>query len=72
VRPPAQVTRPAGEAPLTRGENRQGQRMPLPSPWEAGQPPQDVQRQAEQFLESEPLPPEVRDIVRRYFELPEQ
>jgi hypothetical protein len=30
-----------------------------------------VQRQAEKYLESEPLPPEVRDIVRRYFELPQ-
>ncbi|AGK05364.1 hypothetical protein K649_10360 [Meiothermus ruber DSM 1279] len=29
-----------------------------------------MQRQAEKYLESEPLPPEVRNLVRRYFELP--
>jgi hypothetical protein len=69
---PVDAQRPAGEAPLTRGENRQGRPQPLPSPWQAGQPPQNVQRQAENFLESEPLPPEVRNLVRRYFELPEQ
>jgi hypothetical protein len=28
-----------------------------------------VQRQAENYLENEPLPPEVRDVLRRYFEL---
>ncbi|MCX7740951.1 MAG: hypothetical protein N2047_08010 [Meiothermus sp.] len=46
--------------------------MPLPSPWRAGQPPENVQRQAEKYLESEPLPPEVREVVRRYFELPQR
>lgn len=67
---PANTQRPAGEAPLGRGENRQGRPVALPSPWASGQPPQNVQRQAEQYLESEPLPPEVRNLVRRYFELP--
>ncbi|GIW31632.1 MAG: hypothetical protein KatS3mg071_1806 [Meiothermus sp.] len=67
---PLRTERPAGEAPLSRGENRQGRPAPLPSPWASGQPPQNVQRQAEKYLESEPLPPEVRNLVRRYFELP--
>uniref|UniRef100_A0A7C3DMG2 Uncharacterized protein n=1 Tax=Meiothermus ruber TaxID=277 RepID=A0A7C3DMG2_MEIRU len=67
---PLRTERPAGEAPLSRGENRQGRPAPLPSPWASGQPPQNVQRQAEKYLESEPLPPEVRDVLRRYFELP--
>jgi hypothetical protein len=67
---PLRTEGPAGEAPLGRGENRQGRPAPLPSPWASGQPPQNVQRQAEKYLESEPLPPEVRNLVRRYFELP--
>lgn len=71
-RPPANPQRPAGEAPLSRGEGQQGRPMPLPSPWRAGQPPENVQRQAEKYLESEPLPPEVREVVRRYFELPQR
>lgn len=72
LRPPTNAQRPAGEAPLGRGENRQGRPQPLPSPWPSGQPPQNVQRQAEKYLESEPLPPEVRDLLRRYFELPQR
>ena len=68
--PSVDAQRPAGEAPLSRGENRQGRPLPLPSPWPSGQPPQNVQRQAEKYLESEPLPPEVRELLRRYFELP--
>ncbi|WP_182482713.1 hypothetical protein [Calidithermus roseus] len=44
----------------------------LPNPWRGGQPPQSVRRQVERYLESEPLPPEVRNLLRRYFELPEQ
>ncbi len=67
---PSNLPSPAGEAPLRRGEAVQGRPQPLPSPWAAGQPPQNVQRQAEKYLQSEPLPPEVRRILRRYFELP--
>lgn len=70
--PPGSAQRPAGEAPFGRGEGRQGRPMPLPSPWQAGPPPENVQRQAEKYLESEPLPPEVREVVRRYFELPQR
>lgn len=67
--PLPQITnpRPNGEAPIRRGPS-QGQ--PLPNPWPSAQPPQNVQRQAENYLENEPLPPEVREVLRRYFELP--
>ncbi|WP_027882217.1 hypothetical protein [Meiothermus rufus] len=67
---PSNLPSPAGEAPVRGGEAGQGRPQPLPSPWAAGQPPQNVQRQAEKYLQSEPLPPEVRRILRRYFELP--
>lgn len=60
--------RPNGEAPIQRGSS-QGRPQPLPSPWPSGQPPQNVQRQAENYLQSEPLPPEVREVLRQYFEL---
>lgn len=71
--PPSTPNRPlSGEAPLRRSDNPGGQVRNLPNPWRGGQPPQSVQRQVERYLESEPLPPEVRDLLRRYFELPGQ
>ncbi|RDI94967.1 hypothetical protein DV704_08870 [Meiothermus sp. QL-1] len=63
---------PTSTAPLRRGESSEGRPMPLPSPWQAGRPPENVQRQVERYLESEPLPPEVREVLRRYFELPQR
>lgn len=69
--PPSTPNRPlSGEAPLRRSDNPGGQTRNLPDPWRGGQPPQHVQRQVERYLESEPLPPEVRDLLRRYFKLP--
>jgi len=63
-------TQRSGQAPLS-GNRTKGPPQKLPNPWASGTPPQNVQRQAEKYLENEPLPPEVRDIVRRYFELPQ-
>ncbi|RIH93850.1 hypothetical protein [Meiothermus granaticius] len=68
---PAGASR-AGEAPLGRAPGQNGTPQQLPSPWPAGSPPQKVQRQAQNYLENEPLPPEVRDLLRRYFELSQQ
>ncbi len=41
----------------------------LPSPWAGGAPPEAVQRAAERYLQSAPLPPDAAEAVRRYFEL---
>ncbi|MEJ5338001.1 MAG: hypothetical protein WHT26_12010, partial [Thermus sp.] len=40
---------------------------PLPSPWPEGRPPEKVQRGVEVYLERTPLPPEARELLRRYF-----
>jgi hypothetical protein len=39
----------------------------LPSPWPGGRPPERVRRGAEVYLERTPLPPEARELIRRYF-----
>jgi hypothetical protein len=39
----------------------------LPSPWPRGRPPERVRRGAEVYLERTPLPPEARELIRRYF-----
>lgn len=41
--------------------------VPLPSPWPEGAPPERVQRGVEVYLERTPLPPESRELLRRYF-----
>ena len=39
----------------------------LPSPWPGGRPPERVRRGAEVYLERTPLPPEAKELLRRYF-----
>lgn len=41
----------------------------LPAPWPGGRPPEGVRRGAEVYLERTPLPPEARELLRRYFGL---
>ena len=41
----------------------------LPSPWQGGAPPEDVQRAAERYIEDNPLPPGAAKALKRYFEL---
>ena len=41
----------------------------LPAPWPEGRPPEVVRARAETYLSEEPLPPEVRELVSRYFDL---
>jgi len=41
----------------------------LPSPWQGGPPPEDVQRAAERYIEDNPLPPGAAEALKRYFEL---
>ena len=41
----------------------------LPSPWAAGGPPREVQRAAERYIQSTPLPAEAARALRRYYEL---
>ncbi len=45
---------------------------PLPVPWQEGRPPIEVQRQAETYLQETPLSPQVRAIIRHYFDLSPQ
>ena len=41
----------------------------LPSPWEGGAPPAEVQQAAERYIENNPLPPGAADALKRYFDL---
>ena len=41
----------------------------LPSPWQGGPPPAEVQRAAERYIEDNPLPPGAAEALKRYFEL---
>ncbi len=66
VPPPGAQGPEAGLLPPGPGEG--GEAPPLP-PWPQGRPPERVQRGAEVYLERTPLPPEVRDLLRRYFGL---
>ncbi len=49
------------------GEGEEGEKAALPSPWPAGRPPEAVRRGVEVYLEKTPLPPEARELLRRYF-----
>ena len=49
------------------GEGEEGEEAALPSPWPAGRPPEAVRRGVEVYLEKTPLPPEARELLRRYF-----
>lgn len=48
----------------------QGRASPLPAPWPQDRPPEEVRRGVEVYLERTPLPPEERELLRRYFALP--
>lgn len=67
VAPPSTQPGSRKEAVLPRGTSRGS--LSLPSPWKGGKPPASVLRRAERYLETEPLSPEVRELLRRYFEL---
>ncbi|WP_448566827.1 hypothetical protein [Thermus sp.] len=67
-----EVLPPAPEGPgqgllAPGGEGGEGA---LPSPWPGGRPPERVRRGAEVYLERVPLPPEARELLRRYFGAP--
>ncbi|WP_038055057.1 hypothetical protein [Thermus amyloliquefaciens] len=65
-RHPAHAPDPApGEGLLPPGQGGEGQG--LPSPWREGRPPEGVRRGVEVYLERTPLPPEARELLRRYF-----
>ena len=49
------------------GEGEEGEEAALPSPAPAGRPPAAARRGAEGSLEEPPLPPEARELLRRYF-----
>ncbi len=61
AKPPAKTPEPP---PVEQPEARA-----LPSPWPAGRPPEAVRQRAETYLADEPLPPELAELLRRYFEL---
>ncbi|MDM7323787.1 MAG: hypothetical protein P3W93_002115 [Thermus sp.] len=48
----------------------EGNGQALPSPWQQGRPPEAVRRGVEVYLERTPLPPEARELLRRYFSGP--
>ncbi len=63
--PPLQA--PEGpQAPLPLGPGGEAGTPALPTPWPKG-PPQRVLRSAEVYLEKAEPPPEVRELIRRYF-----
>lgn len=63
---------PAGNPiPLTT-ERPASSQSPLPIPWQEGRPPIGVQHQAETYLQETPLSPQVRAIIRHYFDLSPQ
>lgn len=49
------------------GEGEDGDKAALPSPWPGGQPPEKVRRGVEVYLEKTLLPPEARELLKRYF-----
>jgi len=67
--PPVLPLAPEGEEAglLPPGE---GEGASLPSPWPEGKPPERVRRGVEVYLEKTPLPPEARELLRRYFAAP--
>ncbi|MCX7848789.1 hypothetical protein [Thermus sp.] len=58
---------PLGPGQGLLGPGGEGGAPDLPSPWPAGRPPEEVRRGVEVYLERTPLPPEVRELLRRYF-----
>lgn len=75
--PDPQVASPAPSPPLEPEGKGEGLLPPgeagttsLPSPWGQGQPPEAVRRGVEVYLERTPLPPEARELLRRYFSGP--
>lgn len=65
--PPPLPSRP-GQGLLGPGQGREA--PDLPSPWGEGRPPEEVRRGVEVYLERTPLPPEARELLRRYFSGP--
>ena len=61
--PPA----PEGQGQGLLAPGGEGGEGALPSPWPGGAPPERVRRGAEVYLERVPLPPEARELLRRYF-----
>ncbi|WP_018110794.1 hypothetical protein [Thermus igniterrae] len=67
---PAPLPTPSrpGQGLLEPGQ--EGEAPGLPSPWAQGRPPEGVRRGVEVYLERTPLPPEARELLRRYFSGP--
>ena len=66
--PPPQLTPkegPRAPLPLGPGEGEKAS-PPPPSPWPQG-PPREIRRSVEVYLEKTEPPPEVRELIRRYF-----
>lgn len=60
------ATPPSAESETPTGALEAGD---LPAPWPEGRPPEVVRARVETYLSEEPLAPEVRELVLRYFEL---
>ncbi|GGN03218.1 hypothetical protein GCM10007092_17050 [Thermus composti] len=63
----ADLSPPEGAPAGLLGPGGEGETPALPSPWPEGRPPERVRRGVEVYLEKTPLPPEARELLRRYF-----
>lgn len=60
---------PASSLERTPSQGNTGAGELIANPWRGGAPPQEIQRAAESYLQSEPLEAGARKAVQRYFEL---
>lgn len=67
---PPPLPKPLGPGQEVLGPGQAGEGAGLPSPWRGGNPPEEVRRGVEVYLERTPLFPEARELLRRYFSGP--